>query len=263
LRGLSTLTGEVQNVTSNLNDEPLQFDTATPSVPAGQGAPHGVTCTACQRTIADEYYDVNGQSVCASCRTVIQRQAEPARGFAVLIRAVVFALVAAVLGAILYYAVIAITDFEIGIVAIAIGYMVGYAIRMATGGRGGLRFQILAIVLTYWAVGLAYTPLVFREMNNQTEQASQTSVPATPAPAEPQAAAADDSSQPVSFTFAIVVLIAFSFALPVLSVFGSMPSGLISAAIIAFGMQQAWRMTGVPHLEITGPYRIAAPVASA
>ena len=251
-------------MTSNLNDEPLQFDRATPSVQAGQVSPHGVTCTACQRTIADEYYDVNGQSVCASCRTVIEQQAEPARGVGVLMRAALFALVAAILGAILYYAVIAITDFEIGIVAIAIGYMVGYAIRMATGGRGGLRFQILAIVLTYWAVGLAYTPLVFREMSKQTEQTSQTSAPATPTPpAEPQAAAADDSSQPVSFTFAIVVLIAFSFALPVLSVFGSMPSGLISAAIIAFGMQQAWRMTGVPHLEVTGPYRIAAPVASA
>jgi ABC-type uncharacterized transport system permease subunit len=44
----------------------------------------------------------------------------------------------------------------------------------------------------------------------------------------------------------------------VLVVFGSLPGGLISGAIIAFGMQQAWRMTGVPTLTISGPYRIAA-----
>jgi hypothetical protein len=256
-------------VTSNLNDEPLQFETATPSVRGAPEAPQGVTCTACQQPIADQYYDVNGQPVCASCREMIEERMKTPRGFGVLIRASLFALVAAILGAVLYYAVIAITNFEIGIVAIAIGYMVGYAIRMATGGRGGRRFQVLAVVLTYWAVGLAYTPLVFRDMNNQNQQASQTSTtetptPATaPAPADPQSSAADDSSVQVSLTFAILFLIAFSFALPVLSVVSSMPGGLISAAIIAFGMHQAWRMTGVPHVEITGPYRIAAPVASA
>jgi len=246
-------------VTSNLNDEPLQFETATP----GQDATRGVTCTACQRSIADEYYDVNGQSVCASCRGMVEEQMHTPRGAGVLIRAFLFALVAAILGAVLYYAVIAITNFEIGIVAIAIGYMVGYAIRMATKGRGGRRFQVLAVVLTYWAVGLAYTPLVFRDMDTQNQQASQTSPPATPpAPADSQAAPAEESAQQLSITFALLFLIAFSFALPVLSVVSSMPGGLISAAIIAFGMHQAWRMTGIPHLEITGPYRIAAPVAS-
>ena len=40
--------------------------------------------------------------------------------------------------------------------------MVGWAIRKGTAGRGGRRFQILAAVLTYWAVGLAYTPLAFK-----------------------------------------------------------------------------------------------------
>jgi hypothetical protein len=41
-------------------------------------------------------------------------------------------------------------------------------------------------------------------------------------------------------------------------VIGSLPGGLLSAAIIAFGMLQAWRMTGAPQLVVTGPYRIAA-----
>ena len=38
----------------------------------------------------------------------------------------------------------------------------GLRVRKGAGGRGGRRFQILAVVLTYWAVGLAYTPLAFK-----------------------------------------------------------------------------------------------------
>jgi hypothetical protein len=50
----------------------------------------------------------------------------------------------------------------------------------------------------------------------------------------------------------------------VLIIVGSLPSGLISAAIIFFGMAQAWKMTGTPVIEITGPYRVGAgPVVPA
>jgi hypothetical protein len=56
----------------------------------------------------------------------------------------------------------------------------------------------------------------------------------------------------------VLVAMVFSLGLPVLSVFGSMPSGLISGAIIAFGMHQAWQMTAAPHLNVSGPYRIGA-----
>src|SRR4029450_6773668 len=98
--------------------------------------------------------------------------------------AALFGLGAAIAGAILYYAVIAITNFEIGIVAIAIGFMVGWAVRKGAGGRGGRRFQVLALVLTYWAVGLAYTPITFKQMieddKKQKAQAAATA-PACPA----------------------------------------------------------------------------------
>ena len=61
----------------------------------------------------------------------------------------------------------------------------------------------------------------------------------------------------------MLMLLAFTVALPVLSVVSSFPSGLISAAIIAFGMHQAWRMTAAPNVQITGPYRIATESAAA
>jgi ABC-type uncharacterized transport system permease subunit len=66
----------------------------------------------------------------------------------------------------------------------------------------------------------------------------------------------DGGSTEVTVTQVIMFLCAFSFALQVLVIFGSLPGGLITAAIVAFGMHQAWRMTGVPQLAVTGPHRV-------
>src|SRR5688500_8972423 len=48
----------------------LQFETAIPRESAASelAAGDGVTCRTCQRAIADEYFDINGQPVCAACR---------------------------------------------------------------------------------------------------------------------------------------------------------------------------------------------------
>jgi hypothetical protein len=247
------------------DNQPLQFETAIPrSVPPPlTGQQPGVLCAACQQMTADEYFDVNGQSVCAACRSDIELRGEPARGSLPLARAALFGFGAAIAGAVLYYAVVAITNFEIGLVAIAIGYMVGYAIRTGAGGRGGRTLQVLAIVLTYWAVGLAYVPIAFTASVEESQQAAAAD-PASPASStEPAAADAAADDQEFSFTMAAASILFLSFALPVLVVAGSLPGGLISAAIIGFGMHQAWRMTAAPQLTITGPYRVGTMDAAA
>jgi len=232
----------------------IQFDTALP--PAGEAVGDasgaGAACAMCSRAIGEQYFDVNGQSVCATCREQLAAHAEIPRGAGVIGKALLFGGGAAVLGALLYYAVIAITNFEIGLVAIAIGYMVGYAMRMATGGRGGRRFQIIAVILTYWAVGLAYVPLALggaREGQEKTQQS------VTGGEGSREAAAAAGTRRVL---LGVALLAGLTFVLPVLVIAGSLPGGLISAAIIAFGMQQAWRMTAAPRFEISGPYRVGA-----
>jgi hypothetical protein len=186
-----------------------------------------------------------------------------------LITAGAFGLGAGIVGAAIYYAVIAIANLEIGIVAILIGYMVGYAVRKGARGRGGRRFQVLAVALTYASVALAYTPLAFKQVLD-TDRDPQKTTAAT-ASVEDSAAIATDS-QPAETTrpsgrgalFALVFLLALIAALPVMVVIGSFPSGLISALIIFIGMRQAWLMTGVPVLQILGPYRVGTvPAASA
>jgi hypothetical protein len=142
--------------------------------------------------------------------------------------------------------------------------MVGFAIRKGTGGLGGRAFQVMAVVLTYWAVGLAYVLLAVGAAAER--QAPSTDAQVTVAPSEPGAPtttetpAAESMSTPMFLAYAIF----FSFALPVLVAVGSLPGGLLSAAIIGFGMHQAWRMTAAPHLTITGPFRVgaAAPALS-
>jgi hypothetical protein len=244
----------------------LQFESAIESTEsddsgAERRALAAVICGACQTAIPDAYFDVNGTTVCESCQAEIARQAETPRGMGTLALATVFGIGAAVAGAALYYAVIAITNFEIGLVAIAIGYMVGYAVRKGAGG-GGRRFQIVAILLTYWAVGLAYVPLAFRDSSAPREQARTEQGGA--AVAEPANADPDDGrARRIGFGFVVAMLLGFTFVLPVMAIVGSMPSGLISAAIIAFGMQQAWRMTAAPQLVITGPYQISSNPSSA
>lgn len=260
---------------------PLDFEKAMPADPPEgiDTAAAGVTCGSCQGLVTNEYYDVNGVPFCGPCRAAATTLTETPRSMGVLARAALMGVIAALLGSVLYYAVIAITEFEIGLVAIAIGYMVGYAIRVGTGGRGGRRFQVLAVVLTYWAVGLAYTPLVFKAIGEQnaTEQGTAAllrngsaaplngSVAPAPTATAPETAAladaesavqADAAASDTSFLVGLAALMGLTLALPVLTAIGSLPSGLISAAIIAFGMHQAWRMTGVPPLAISGPYRI-------
>src|SRR5262245_10507001 len=223
---------------------PLQFDTAVPQTLGNITTPAGVTCAMCKRGISTEYFDANGQSVCAGCRTQLAQMTETPRGWSVFVKAGLFGLVAAIAGAILYYAVIAITNFEIGIVAIAIGYMVGWMVRKGAGGRGGRRFQVLALALTYWAVGLAYTPLTFQQIAEEGQkEGARTNELAAAAPAAPSEPATGAEATPVNIPLALGILLGFSLALPVLAVISSLPGGLLSGAIIAFGMHKAWKMT--------------------
>src|SRR2546422_2854982 len=56
------------------------------------------------------------------------------------------------LGAGLYFGIEAATGYELGLVAVVVGLMVGGAVRKGSNGRGGWRYQALAMFLTYCAV---------------------------------------------------------------------------------------------------------------
>jgi hypothetical protein len=237
--------------------EDLQFDRVVAGSDSAGGQPHdGVACSACHAPIPTEYYSVNGHVVCDHCRDDIEDAVEPPQGPGPLILAALFGLGAGIAGAIIYFAVIYFAHLEVGIVAILIGYMVGYAVRKGTGGRGGLRFQILAVTLTYGSVALAYAPVVVIEAVKDSRAARQAAAAGTGQNARPAARA--QSERPRSPFLAIAVLLGFVALLPVLIVWGSLPSGLISAFIIFIGMRQAWRMTAAPPVTVYGPYQVGS-----
>jgi len=236
------------------NDAPreLQFDRVETSAPVeGGAAVPGVVCAVCGKDVGDQYYHANGKPICDNCRHRVLAATVTPRSPARLAIAALFGLGAAIAGAAIYYAVIAIANLEIGLVAILIGYMVGWAVRKGAGGRGGRRFQILAVALTYWAVGLAYAPLAYKGMK-QDKLAATATADSTRTTSDTATVGGRDAAKALGAVFVLI------FALPVMSVFGSLPFGLISALIIFIGMRQAWAMTAAPKLDISGPYRVGA-----
>jgi hypothetical protein len=209
------------------NVETPQFDRAIVDAHApGTATGGGVVCAGCRAAIDREYFHVNGHIACAGCRAAVGTTASTPVGAAPFLVAAAFGAGGGIAGAAIYYAVMALAHLEIGLVAILIGYMVGYSVRKGARGRGGLRLQILAAALTYLSVALAYAPLAVGQATLSAR------------------------------TVALVAL------LPLLVIASSIPTGLISAVIIFIGMRQAWRMTAAPPLTILGPYRVGSPLAS-
>jgi hypothetical protein len=214
-----------------------------------------MACASCREPIPHEYYSVNGHNVCERCRHGIERAVATPQGLGPFAIAALFGLGAGIAGAFIYFAVIYFAHLEIGIVAILIGYMVGYSVRKGTRGRGGLRFQILAVALTYASVALAYTPLVVIEASKDARARQSAAVTRQSA----SVVSREESGQkPASVLMGLGALLMFIMALPVLVIAGSFPSGLISAFIIFIGMRQAWRMTAAPQVTFFGPYQVGA-----
>ena len=72
-----------------------------------------------------------------------------------LTRALLFGLVAAVIGGAIWFGIVWVTNRELAIVAILVGFLVGQAIVIGSGRRYGRRLQALSVVLTLGAMVLA------------------------------------------------------------------------------------------------------------
>src|SRR5215211_1549605 len=120
-----------------LNDDDLQFDrVASPDASAEPELP-AVVCASCRTPLTTEYFDVSGTPFCAACKAGLEQHLADSHRSVVLGKAALFGLGGAIAGAAVYFAVG--LFFQIGIVAILVGYMVGYAVRKGSGGVGGRR----------------------------------------------------------------------------------------------------------------------------
>jgi len=236
--------------------EDLQFRRAQPIGPVAEPALAAKACVVCKQPIGDDYYHAQGQVVCPLCAGRIQsgQQAAPSLS---LVRAALYGVGAALAGCALYALVSIVTGLEIGIIAIVVGIMVGKAIRYASNGLGGRPQQILAVVLTYFAITTSYVPVFVyqiaksqkaRVASQQSKAGSASGVPSNPRP-RPK----------VSRGRAALYLLGLIAAAPFLGLFsGSNPiSGLISLFIIYIGLQRAWALTAKPQILVMGPYKLS------
>ena len=242
-------------------DDKLQFDRVE--------AP-GLLCSACQRPLTETYFEANGQVVCPSCRNAIA--AEWHRGGAAgrFAKALGFGVAAMIVCSILWYVVLKLTDSQWGILAIVVGLVVGGAVRKGSNGRGGWRYQALAIFLTYTAIVSSYVPFIIESMRESGEQVAEqpadSAVGVTSPAVRADSVAVADAASPspaavqlgvLAVLVGLVALVAILYATPFLMGI----ENLIGLLIIGFALYEAWKLNRKTELTITGPYRVADAAA--
>jgi hypothetical protein len=230
----------------------LQFQRAEP-LPAED--PNAQRCVVCKSPIGATYFHANGQVVCPMCADRIQsgQQKPPAISLG---RAALYGAGAALAGCILYAAVAILLNLEIGIVAIVVGVLVGKAVRAGSKGLGGRPQQILAVLLTYFAITTSYIPVFFHQVSKDPHILDQAKDRAAKEAAKNPDAAVEKAPKG-GFMGALVILVLLFAAAPLLGLAGNFASGMLSLFIIFIGLRQAWRLTGRTEVLVVGPYETA------
>jgi hypothetical protein len=228
----------------------LQFRRAEPVV--ASESPSAQSCAACKQLIIGQHYQVQNQVICPSCAAKIRAGQQSQRPVP-LFRPVIYGVGAAIAGCILYAIPLAL-GFQIGIVALVVGYMVGKAIRHASYGTGGRAQQVLAVALTYLAISASIVPAVFFIGIKQGAAARSTAKnqPVKPPVIQP----VKPMPSPGKLAAGIALLAIVS---PFLQLKTSPVGGLISLFILFIGLQRAWVLTARHEIIVAGPYSLPPP----
>lgn len=155
----------------------------------------GVQCSECGTVSRVSYYALNERPICARCKPQYAERIDRAKGPGAWSRTVALAVLAALGGAILTAIGISLIGPVRIICGVGVGYLVGTTIKNANGGWPGRKYQILAIVLTYFGLGLGMmtpTLLSIRGAKRELQRATADSIAAAQAKAEEDSAAAEN-----------------------------------------------------------------------
>ena len=235
-----------------------------PSNSAGESL-QTLGCSVCGLPMSDAYYTRDDAFVCPSCEGPTRAAGPPGSAFSRMSGAVAAGLIASVVASALWMIVTELTGWEIGLIAIAVGWIVGIAVAMGSRGVGGLPYQFLAVFLTYTAIVMTYVPMLLHEFEGGFDQAdAETEIHQGIEDGESTAAsAASEEASEEAKVFATratqwIFAIAIAFAVPFLSGF----ENIIGILIIGFGLYQAWTMTAKREVVWAGPFQIGAGPAA-
>src|SRR3954470_2056070 len=208
----------------------MQFDKVE-----GPGATAPPACAQCRRPL-DEYFALGGAMFCRTC-------VDGFRARASFWRALLYGAGAAVVGTIVWFAILKLFNYELGIIGIVVGVFVGVAVRKGARGLGGWKYQTLAMALTYVSITASYVPLVLKSVVDSAEKAEKatgataadgTASEAAPVPGAPPAAApAPVAKKPPAHisggavAFAFLVVFGIALAMPFLAGAGNFMGWII------------------------------------
>lgn len=203
----------------------LQFDKVEYGTAGGGNA---ASCASCDMPITDTYYEVNGQIMCTNCKAQLQQAIAGGSKAMRMLQAFSFGFAAMVLSSIAYYLVRKLANAEFAIASIAIGWGIGWAVHRGAGGRGGLFYQLTAVLLTYCAIAFSYAVPYMRDISTN----------ALPVIAR-------------VFGYVLAIPVSAGIQSPILFL------------IYIFGLWQAFRMNARPRIVVTGPYSTRGGAAAA
>jgi len=227
-----------------MSDGVPQFGTAEYSSKTG-----GSPCKGCGQPIGGAYYQINGAVTCEKCaQRIIDQMLKDSHTY--FGSGVLFGIGGAILGLGIYVGFALATGLMIGYVSLAVGYIVGKAIVLGSAGRGGRRYQIAAVLLTYMAVSLAAVPMAISQHMKQKSAQQRAQIENSAAVNPPK----------MSIGKAVGLLTLVGLASPFLALSNPM-QGLIGLIILLVGIRIAWKMTGAAPVKILGPISAAIPAA--
>jgi len=254
-------------------DKP-DFDSDLPDPASAARGEAGLACGQCSLPIGEQYYTAGDLVLCERCRGLTQEAWAQSTGAGRMVRALGLGAGAAVLGAALWTAVVQLTGYELGLIAIVVGLLVGGAVRMGTRGRGGHIYQVMAVGLTYLAIVASYVPYVIQGLEQAVaaEQAVHEAGTEAVAPAEqgtlagageeaareavpaPAVAQPDRAPTALEWVAYAAIVLAIAASAPFLAGF----ENAIGILIIGIALWQAWKMNARAELELAGPFRVGS-----
>lgn len=138
----------MSNDSSSRTGQPEQYTPPTTPAPA-------MYCAECKAIMRLSYFSLNARPLCTKCSGIYRERIERGTGADAMGRAVLYGTGAAIAGMIGVAIVLSVFNAFRIVSSIAVAYLVAKAIGKATGNYGGRRYQVLAVSLTYAALGLA------------------------------------------------------------------------------------------------------------
>lgn len=254
-----------------MTDQEISFDD-------GHAAAGPATCSRCETSLT-EYWGVDGNVLCERCKDeVLAERSAPEGATGRVFKALGLGFGGMLVGATVWYLVGKFTGYEVGLIAILLGFLVGKGIFIGSGKRGGIGYQIMALLITYFGIGAGMAPMAFEQLSQGVEQTTDSLRAMDQGAAAPAtqlsdsaidaelarldsslatAKEADANALPTgaAVAIAVIALLALIFSLPVLSVMGG---SIIGILIYGFALFEAFRLTRKIEPVVTGPHPVGA-----